>query len=446
MRRSFIFILAVTSLVALGYVGYSGWLSWQAYTALPDGTETTRACIDGVPIASAASVEVPVRELRWIWAQIPTRLPNIPTANLLSVKLPFLPSRDQVIIQFVADAPHPERRAFAKSIGGKLSTRIRGIDTYIMTFDKGKIPNPFPSSPIVANVEADYYAAPSATNDTHYQDQWAFGVLEVETLWNQLPSDLPQVVVAVVDSGVCAGHPDLVGRLVNGWDYIDDDNNPNDEFGHGCGVSGVIAANSNNEIGVAGVASSNVMIMPMRVLSKRGLGNYSDITEAIVQATDWGADIINLSLASPNPSQVLQAAIDYALSKGVTVIAASGNNGTEGAWYPAAYDPVLSVGSIDRTLERSSFSNYGAGVDLYAPGRDIYTIGLNDTYTTMTGTSFAAPLISGVRAVELAVQRYEAGERASTATETATEVPSVVAEATPIPVVETAVTDVTCSS
>ena len=128
----------------------------------------------------------------------------------------------------------------------------------------------------------------------------------------------------------------------------------------------------NDGIGIAGVAP-NAQIMPLRVLNASGVGSYSDVAAAIVYAADNGAQVINLSLGGSNPSSTLENAVNYAISKGVAIVATAGNNGTEGALYPAAYPDVIAVGSVDPNLQHSSFSNFGSQIDIWAPGRDIIT-------------------------------------------------------------------------
>src|SRR5690606_32173213 len=175
---------------------------------------------------------------------------------------------------------------------------------------------------------------------------WGLNVIGAPDAWLSLPQDAPQVRVAVIDSGICANHPDLAGRVLAGHDFVDEDAVPEDTFGHGCAVSGVIAANIDNGEGVAGVAP-NAQIMPLRVLDGQGVGTYSDVAAAIVYAADGGADVINLSLGGPNASNLLADAVRYAAQRDVLVIAAAGNTGREGVLYPAAYEGVIAVGSID---------------------------------------------------------------------------------------------------
>jgi thermitase len=404
MRRLLGGLVVVAVLIGGGYTAYSGWYSWQRFSSPPTPEQV---CVDGVPVASAAGIEDLQRRFRWQWAPIPftdllpTSLDDIPAADIIKTRLPKRPAADRVIIQFTDASSFAERRNYVRAIGGVLERSLSRIDTYVVTFD-GSAPANIPTSSIVVNIERDTFAAVTATNDTFYDSQWALPYLGVEDIWLQLPEDAEPITVAVVDSGICADHPDLDGVLVTGWDFVEDDNSPDDEMGHGCGVAGVIAAIPNNGIGVAGV-SPVVEVMPLRVLDKFGVGTQSNIAAAIVFAADRRVDIINLSLASPNPSQTVEDAVNYAIGKGVTVIAAAGNNGSEGAWYPAALPNVISVGAIDQSEERSSFSNFGANVDIYAPGRNIYTTSVTNNYQTMTGTSFAAPLVSGLTALDMAV-------------------------------------------
>lgn len=311
----------------------------------------------------------------------------------------------QILIQFTTDSSIEDRNAYIVEIGGTVESQIDVLHTYTVNIpaDSGLNIFQLPPSPIVQRTEIDGVASatqagePVPPNDPRFGEQWALPVVGLPEAWASLPQN--QVVVAVIDSGICANHPDLQGRILPGYDFVDDDNDPTDVFGHGCGVAGVIAANTNNGIGIAGVAP-NVQIMPLRVLDNVGLGSYSNIANAIVYAVDNGADIINLSLAGPTSSGILEAAVAYAVDSGVVVIAAAGNFRQPFAFYPAAYPSVIAVGSVDPvTLEQSSFSNFGADVDVWAPGRDILTTNMLGDYEFVSGTSFAAPIVAGIAAM-----------------------------------------------
>ncbi|MBC7870720.1 MAG: S8 family serine peptidase, partial [Chitinophagaceae bacterium] len=309
---------------------------------------------------------------------------------------------DQVIIQFSPAATADERAAYIASIGGTVIEEIPALNAVVVSISPNtpqfdSAPNPS----IVTISEPDYYV--TALEDPLQSQQWALPVIGAPSAWESLPADSASVVVAVIDSGICADHPDLANRILAGYDFIEDDAVPQDDFGHGCAVAGVIAADGNNGIGIAGIAP-NARIMPLRVLDQRGNGLYSNVAAAVVWAADNGAQIINLSLGGANQSSLLQNAIDYAIARNSIVIAAAGNTGGA-VLYPAAYAPVIAVGSVDQNLERSSFSSYGTEIDVYAPGSDVLSTAPNGGYLTRSGTSIAAPQVAGIAALELAYGR-----------------------------------------
>ncbi len=365
----------------------------------------------------------------------PTMQSYQPTVEPQKVNAPREPIPAQVIIQFAPNTTAKERAAYIKSVGGTVVKNIGSLDTVVINVSKDVAQAPLPESAVVANTEPDYYVSAlddAIPNDPRYPEQWALPAIGAPSAWGQLPADAPKVTVAVIDSGICASNPDLAGRIIDGWDFLESDAVPQDDFGHGCEVSGVIAANMNDGIGIVGVAP-NAQIMPLRVLNAQGVGSYSDVAAAIVYAADHNAQVINLSLGGSSPSSTLENAVNYAISKGVIVVAAAGNNGTENALYPAAYPDVIAVGSVDPNLQHSSFSNYGSQVDIWAPGRDILTTKRDGSYGLVSGTSFAAPYVAGSEAAEIALNRILAfnGELLAlgiqiSATPTTTPIPSTV--------------------
>jgi thermitase len=319
-------------------------------------------------------------------------LPTVPPSN---------PVPNQIVIIFSSEASPEERTAYVQSIGGEVAQVIESLDTVVV--ETPQTVGELPISPFVAQIEPDYYVSALLAvppSDPLYPDQWALSAIGAPEAWLSLAPNLPEMSVAVIDSGICAEHDDLRERILPGYDFVDDDNAPQDDLGHGCAVSGIIAANIDDNFGIAGIAP-NARILPLRVLNTQGLGLYSDVAAAIVYAADNGAQIINLSLGGVNRSTTLESAIDYAISKGVIVIAAAGNTGSA-VMFPASYAPVIAVGSIDQTLERSSFSSYGPEIDILAPGRGILTTNKDNTWSVFTGTSFAAPHVSAAAAVEWA--------------------------------------------
>ena len=310
---------------------------------------------------------------------------------------------NRYLVQFTEDSTEEQRNDYLRSIRARTRRKIDSIDTYVMFLRPRDDTGSFPQSPIVISIEPDYQAVAAQTenapvNDIRYDEQWALRIMGVPEAWAALPPDAETITIAVVDSGVCLEHPDLTGRFVPGYDFVEYDETPQDDFGHGCGVAGVIAANANNTEGIAGIAP-NAVIMPLRVLDENGLGSYSDIAAAMVFAVDNGAQVINLSLAGTSYSDALLDAVNYAAQNDVLVIAAAGNFGTDRPYFPAAFPSVVGVGSIDASLQRSSFSNFGNHITVQAPGRDILTTAIDGTYRLQTGTSFAAPQVAGVAAL-----------------------------------------------
>ena len=257
-------------------------------------------------------------------------------------------------------------------------------------------------------------------NDTYFNcvAQWSLCKIGAPSAWD-VTLGSPSVVVAVVDTGVWWTHEDLQANMwtnpsdgTHGFDFIDGDRNPmdNDPSGlyHGTGVAGVIAAITNNGKDIAGTAQ--VKVMALRALGLNGQGSSLNTSQAIRRAADNGAKVINLSLGTNEtfggPTDI-QLAVDYAWSKGALIVAAAGNGGTSSLDYPARLPNVVSVAAIDETGRKASFSNFGSGLDLAAPGTTIFTLGggRNDQLHTLQGTSFAAPFVSATAALLLSLDR-----------------------------------------
>ncbi|MCK5876441.1 MAG: S8 family peptidase [Candidatus Marithrix sp.] len=290
-------------------------------------------------------------------------------------------------------------------------------------------------------------------NDTLYKYQWNHSIMELPQAWDYTTGN-SVVTVAIPDTGVLLGHPDLEDKLVPGYDFVRSryseldsdrgiDSNPNDPGDqlpggssfHGTHVAGIIAAQSNNHEGIAGV-SWNTSIMPLRALGKGGSGTEYDIEQAIRYAAGlpndsgtvptYSADIINLSLGGGAFSEGTQMLLDEVWNAGVIVVAASGNGNTSVPMFPASLDSVISVGAININKRLASYSNYGSYLDVVAPGGDdtsdvdgdgnpdgiISTMGSNSadkrlqleySYNYAMGTSMAAPHVAGVISLMKAV-------------------------------------------
>lgn len=285
-------------------------------------------------------------------------------------------------------------------------------------------------NPDVAHVSLDYKifinAVPKPT-DSHFSKQYALfnegqeigfpgprgkNRADIKALeaWEETKGD-SAVVIAVIDTGIDFDHEDLMGKTVSrGYDFVNDDNDAVDDHGHGTFVSGVIAANTNNGIGIAGV-SWNSMILPLKAVAADGSGYVSSLIDAIVYAADEGADVISMSLGfSMGPGDSvpeLEDALAYAKSKGLVCVASAGNEG-QGVLYPAAYDDYcIAVAATDYNDTRPSWSNFGPEVDVAAPGARIigpvpaWLFDENDydfipePYGYGTGTSASAAIVAG---------------------------------------------------
>ena len=302
------------------------------------------------------------------------------------------------VLHYDPNTPESEKWEYVQRIGATLVERIDELEIWVVDTPDGFGMN-FSFDSDVELIEQDFFVSVNfdiPPDDPDYDRQWALPHIQAESAWREMDALRP-VTVAVIDTGVCMSHEDLKERVLdNGYDFVDDDDDPEDVFGHGCSVAGIIAANIDNGIGIAGFAP-NASILPVRVLGPGGSGSMADVAAGIVYAADAGADIVNLSLGSMVGSQVTKDAVDYAVGKGVTVIASAGNSGGSAPGYPARYENVVAVGAIDANGARSSFSNKGG--DIWAPGRDVHTTFLDDGYKALNGTSFSAPYVSAMAAV-----------------------------------------------
>ncbi len=249
----------------------------------------------------------------------------------------------------------------------------------------------------VASVEPDMTAEVSREpSDPQWSRQWGPRTIGAPQAWD-LTIGTRRTVIAIVDTGVDPNQPDLRGRVLRGWDFQNNDANPADDMGHGTAVAGVAAAAGNDRIGIAGMCWT-CRILPVKVLNRHGSGTHSNVAAGIVWAADHGADVINLSIASPGGSTVLAGAVDYALRKGVVVVAAAGNDGSKRRNYPAALPGVLSVAASNQADALYRWSNHGSWVRLAAPGC-AYTTKRGSNWSWWCGTSFATPLVAGTVAL-----------------------------------------------
>jgi thermitase len=240
-------------------------------------------------------------------------------------------------------------------------------------------------------------------NDPQAGYQWHLPKIGVPAAWD-VSEGSGNLWIGILDSGVDPTHPDLAGKLAPGWNFIRNNSNTADDFGHGTHVAGIAAAATDNNLGIAGVGF-RCSILPVKVLDRSGVGSYAGIAAGIRYASLNGAKVINLSLGGTTPSATLQSAVDAAVARGCIVIASAGNNNSTEPMYPAHCANAIAVGASTAQDARASFSNYGWWVDVAAPGTNLLStfplepmpLGYAPSgYLGMSGTSMAAPVVAGV--------------------------------------------------
>lgn len=239
-------------------------------------------------------------------------------------------------------------------------------------------------------------------NDTLYSEyQWNLPQIATESGWS-VSKGSKDIVVAVIDTGVQADHPDLQGRLVEGVNIVDPSSPPDDDVGHGTHVAGIISAAVNNGEGVAGM-TWYTKIMPVKALDSTGAGSTYSVAEGVLWAVDHGANVINMSLGNYAQAEFLHDALKYAYDHGVVLVAASGNDNTDRPGFPAAYPEVLAVAATNPDKTRAEYSNYGDYIDIAAPGTNIPSTYPGSRYAALSGTSMASPHVAALASLVRAV-------------------------------------------
>ncbi|WP_044022720.1 S8 family peptidase [Bacillus sp. SG-1] len=307
--------------------------------------------------------------------------------------------KGEVVVKFKDSVSDAEKGNALKKLG---ATEIPDTDSVKSEFKVLKVGNveavvkALSKNPNVEYAEPNYnFSATWTPNDTYYQG-YQYGLKNTYTnyAWDYSRGSSGQEI-AVLDTGVDYNHPDLDGKTILGYDFVDNDYYPMDLNGHGTHVAGTAAAETNNGRGIAGMAP-DTKILAVRVLDANGSGSLADIADGIQYAADTGAEVINLSLGCDCNTTTLKNAVDYAWNKGSVVVAAAGNDGVSTTFEPASYANAIAVGAVDSYDQKASFSNYGFWVDVTAPGVSIAATVPNNGYAYMSGTSMAAPHVAGL--------------------------------------------------
>ena len=276
-------------------------------------------------------------------------------------------------------------------------------------------------------VQPNYaYKLLATPNDTYYAtyQQTQYDLMQVSQSWDLIGSSSCKPIVAVVDSGVAYDHVDLDAYVIKGYDFSDGDSDPYPNPGddHGTMVASIIAAETNNNQGMAGTTGNRAYIMPLKVFPN---AYTTTIANAIDWAVQYDAHVINLSLCltdssgacadlTDNPDATIESALQNAYNNGVVSLAASGNDGNSFVGYPASSQYTIAVGAINDDKTRASFSNYGSLLDVVAPGVSVFSASIPSTtdppYLFGDGTSFATPYAAGV--ASLYIGQYYAQKNA----------------------------------
>jgi parallel beta-helix repeat protein len=285
------------------------------------------------------------------------------------------------------------------------------------------------NNPFIEYAEPNYiYHFCNIPNDHIFSEQWSLNQsndhdIDCPEAWNITTGD-SDIVIAIVDSGVDCSHPDIIDNIweneneipgngldddnngfvddIKGWNFYSNTSNPIDYVGHGTHCAGIASAVTNNGIGIAGVCW-NCSIMPLKIGTD--IGCIESAANAIIYAADNDADVISMSWGGGFDSILVRNALNYAYNKGVVLVGASGNNNFDFKFYPAAFENVIAVAATDENDKKATFSNYGAWVDVAAPGVNILSLRANNTsmgnvwndnYTIASGTSMACPHVAGL--------------------------------------------------
>jgi subtilisin family serine protease len=273
-------------------------------------------------------------------------------------------------------------------------------------FDVAAAVRALQAAPGVIYAEPDLRVqAATVPNDPLYARQWYLNQIAAPAAWD-ITTGSSAVTVAMIDTGVSSGHPELAGRLVPGYNFVSDNSDASDDNGHGTYTAGLVGALTNNGVGVAGVAW-NVRIMPVKILDRDGGGNIGDFARGIHWAVDHGARVLNISAGIDYASNSMQDAVRYARQHGAVIVASAGNTPDGAPRYPAGFEEVIGVSATDAQDHAASFSSYGDFVDVSAPGVDILGLGWTGQragYEWASGTSSAAPLVTGAAALLLSLK------------------------------------------
>ncbi len=328
---------------------------------------------------------------------------------------------EEILVKFKPRVNEREIKALNSLMGAEILKTIPRIGVRRVKIPRGskvgEMVKKYRANPDVEYAEPNYLLyALGVPNDSSYSSQWALNKIEAEEAWDIKIRD-EDVTVAVLDTGADLSHPDLSGRLLPGYDFVNNDSIPGDDHGHGTHCAGIIAAQANNDAGIAGLSWKS-KIMPLKVLGATGSGALDGVALAIIYAADKGVRVISLSLGTYHYSNTLKEAVDYAYNKGSLVIAAAGNDSTSQPSYPAGHENAMAVSATNKNDSAAYYSNSGSYIEISSPGGEMsslhdpggiystmptYPVTMNNSgysrdYDYLQGTSMACPYVAALAA------------------------------------------------
>lgn len=318
-----------------------------------------------------------------------------------ALSLPALAAEPQwapgrLLVQPRAGLSDTELDKILKPHGGKSIGRINGINVHVVQLpanaSEKAVEALLKNNKHLKFAERDMLVAGAGVaNDPYAGSEWHIPKIQADAAWDV--ANGAGVTIAILDSGVDGTHPDLAGKLVAGWNFLDNNSNAADVNGHGTAVAGAAAAATNNGAGIASVAGG-AMIMPIRIADANAYAYWSTVAQGLTWAADKGANVANISYNGVSGSATVQNAAQYFKNKGGITVVAAGNSG--GEELIAASNTMISVSATDGADVKTSFSSYGQYIDVAAPGMDIWTTVRGGSYQRWWGTSLASPVVAGV--------------------------------------------------
>lgn len=322
-------------------------------------------------------------------------------ADPVIAALPFEP--DELLVQPFPGADPQALKTLYAGAGATVIDEMADIDLTVLRVPAGKLretAGKLADSGLLETFQKNYqYSTQAAPNDPIYSRETHLPQIHAEQAWD-LSVGSADIVIGIVDTGVDPDHPDLVDKIIDGWNVYDGNARFDDVLGHGTEVAGIAAAASNNAVGVASVAWESP-ILAVRVGNESGLSSSQNIAAGILWAAGHGAKVINVSFAPLWSDRVVKAAAQQAFHRGSLVVIAAGNAG--GMNSAVGFDEAIFVGAVTTDNQIASFSDRGPFVDVVAPGTEIRSTTFDGDYGMANGTSFAAPIVSGVAALAWAV-------------------------------------------